>query len=183
MQIIENIIRGIQRWSVNSPYKGQWRRKSYHFLTSAYTFVTAMILQHAPNLLWSDDHKLNYDKTKFYHIPHVTENRLWTGPHVIKTTKFEESRPIMEILICINPLINHAYPWLIIDTINDNYIEYIRLEWLEAFELTLPQESVPYLCFTWTNFEFGRNFCLNETVTVWPVGCFGWKTPLLIPGH
>ena len=36
--------------------------------------------------------KLNYDKIKFYNIPHVTENRLWTGPQVIKTTKFEESR-------------------------------------------------------------------------------------------
>ena len=28
--------------------------------------------------------------------PHVTENRLWTGPQVIKTTKFEESKSIME---------------------------------------------------------------------------------------
>ena len=35
-------------------------------------------------------------KIKFYNIPHVTENRLLTGPRVIKTTKFEESRSIME---------------------------------------------------------------------------------------
>ena len=48
------------------------------------------------NLLWSDDQKLNYDKIKFYNIPHVTENRSWTGPRVIETTKFEESRSIME---------------------------------------------------------------------------------------
>ena len=47
-------------------------------------------------MLWSDDQKLNYDKIKFYNIPHMTENRLWTGPQVIKTTKFEESRSIME---------------------------------------------------------------------------------------
>ena len=40
-------------------------------------------------------------------------NSLWTGPHVIQTTKFEESRSIilsMERKICINPLIKNAYP-------------------------------------------------------------------------
>ena len=49
-------------------------------------------------------------KIKFYYIPHLTENRLWTGPQVIKTTKFEESKSIMERKICINSLIHHAYP-------------------------------------------------------------------------
>ena len=52
----------------------------------------------------------NYDKIKFYYIPYVIENRLWTGPRVIKTTKFEEIRSIMERKICLNLLINHAYP-------------------------------------------------------------------------
>ena len=40
----------------------------------------------------------------------------------------------MERKICINPLIHHAYPQLIIDIINDYHIEYIRSEWPEAFE-------------------------------------------------
>ena len=80
---------------------------------------------------------------KFYYIPHLTENRLWTGPQVIKTTKFEESKSIMERKICINSLIHHACPWLIIDIINDNHIEYIPSEWPEAFELMRPHGSDP----------------------------------------
>ena len=31
--------------------------------------------------------------------------------------------------------------------------------------------------------EFRRDFRLEETVAVWPVTCFGWKPPLLIPSH
>ena len=100
-----------------------------------------MLLYNALNLLWSDYQKLNYDKRNFYYIRRVTLNGLWTGPQVIKTTKFEECRPGMERKICINPLIDHA--WLIIDMINDNHIEYIRPEWPEAFELLLPHRSVP----------------------------------------
>ena len=34
----------------------------------------------------------------------------------------------------------------------------------EAFELMLPHGSVPSLTFTWVNFEFGMNFCLDETL-------------------
>ena len=33
------------------------------------------------------------------------------------------------------------------------------------------------------NFEFWRDFRLEETVEVWPVSCFGWKPPLLIPSY
>ena len=36
---------------------------------------------------------------------------------------------------------------------------------------------------TWVNFEFVRNFHLEETVAAWPVSCFRWKPPLLIPSH
>ena len=60
-----------------------------------------------------------------------------------RTTKFEESRSIMERKIFINPVINHAYPKLIIDIINDNHIEYIRSEWPEAFELMWLHGSDP----------------------------------------
>ena len=155
-----------------------WINRSPQFFSHD-TLVTAILLWHAPNLLWSDDQKLNYDKIKFYNIPHVTENSLWTGPRVIKTTKFEESRSIMERKICVNPLINHAYQWLIIDIINDNHIEYIRSEWPEVFELMWPHRSDPLFSFTWVSFEFGRNFRVGETVAVWPVGCSGWK-PLLL---
>ena len=35
----------------------------------------------------------------------------------------------------------------------------------------------------WGNFEFGINFRLQETVTMGPVSCFGWKPPLLISSH
>ena len=43
----------------------------------------------------------------------------------------------------------------------------------EAFELMLPHGSVPKFSFTLVNFEFGRDFRLEETVAVWPVTCFG----------
>ena len=38
---------------------------------------------------------------------------------------------------------NHAYPQLIIDIINDNNVEYIQSEWPEAFELMWPLGSDP----------------------------------------
>ena len=45
----------------------------------------------------------------------------------------------------------------------------------------LPHRSAPYLSFTWVNFDFARNFRLEETVAGWPVCNFGWKPSLLIP--
>ena len=57
----------------------------------------------------SPNKKLNYDKVQYNNIPHVTEILLWNEPQVIKTNKSEESRPIMEWKMCINPLIMHIY--------------------------------------------------------------------------
>ena len=39
----------------------------------------------------------------------MTENRLWNEPQAHNTTKCEESRPIMEKEMCINPLLMHIH--------------------------------------------------------------------------
>ena len=107
----------------------------------------------------------------------MTENRLWTGPQVIKTTKFEESRTIMERQICKNPLIIHAYQYLIIDVINDNHIEHIRSEWPEACS---PTGTIRIWKEMW---PWGNRGILEETVAVWLIGCSGCKPLLLIHSH
>ena len=52
-----------------------------------------------------------------------------------------------------------------------------RYIWINASQCSLK------LNFIWASFEFGRNFRLDETMAVWPVSCFGWKPPVLIPSH
>ena len=57
--------------------------------------------------------KSSWDSQDFGDISMVLKMayfRKSTGPRWVKTTKFEENRSIMERKICINPLINHAYP-------------------------------------------------------------------------
>ena len=51
----------------------------------------------------------------------------------------------------------------------------------EAYNLMNPHGIFPVS--TWVNFKFVRSFCLEETMAVWPVTCFGWKPQLLIPDH
>ena len=38
-------VRGIHRWPVNSPHKGQWRGKCFHLMTSSWIRTVAWLLQ------------------------------------------------------------------------------------------------------------------------------------------